>query len=128
MRRVRHNLLVLLPRLEAQGYLRAVPGGLSPRYNNEELDEFAYIASHDLKAPLRAIANLSGWLEEDLADLDLSPESREHLQLLHRRALRMERMVGALRRYSRIGRDIEEIKWMQKYIFGIDWKPWERKD
>jgi dipeptidyl aminopeptidase/acylaminoacyl peptidase len=25
-------------------------------------------------------------------------------------------------------RDIEEIRWMQKYVLGIDWTPWERKD
>ena len=35
---------------------------------NQELDQFAYVTSHDLKAPLRAIANLSEWLEEDLED------------------------------------------------------------
>ena len=36
--------------------------------SNRELDQFAYVASHDLKAPLRGIANLSQWIEEDLGE------------------------------------------------------------
>jgi light-regulated signal transduction histidine kinase (bacteriophytochrome) len=35
---------------------------------NEELDQFAYVTSHDLRAPLRGIANLSRWIEEDMGD------------------------------------------------------------
>ena len=36
--------------------------------SNAELDKFAYVVSHDLKAPLRAIGNLTGWIEEDVGD------------------------------------------------------------
>jgi PAS domain S-box-containing protein len=49
--------------------------------SNQDLDQFAYVASHDLKAPLRGIANLSQWLEEDLGDA-VTPAAREHLALL----------------------------------------------
>jgi PAS domain S-box-containing protein len=70
---------------------------------NQELDQFAYVASHDLKAPLRAIANLSEWLEEDLAD-KLPKENKHHLDLLRGRVYRMEALIDGLLEYSRIGR------------------------
>jgi light-regulated signal transduction histidine kinase (bacteriophytochrome) len=50
---------------------------------NIELDQFAYIVSHDLKAPLRAIANLSQWLEEDLED-HLTEDTRHQMDLMRR--------------------------------------------
>ncbi|MEB3356864.1 MAG: ATP-binding protein, partial [Synechococcales bacterium] len=70
---------------------------------NRELDKFAYVASHDLKAPLRAISNLSEWIEEDAGD-QLSDESKYHLQLLRRRVNRMEMLIVALLKFSRAGR------------------------
>lgn len=73
------------------------------RKRNEELDQFAYIASHDLKAPLRAIANLSQWLEEDLSG-NLPPENQHQLELLRGRVKRMEGLIDGLLEYSRIGR------------------------
>lgn len=71
--------------------------------SNRELDQFAYVASHDLKAPLRAIINLANWLAEDAADR-LLPSSQEHLGKLRGRAHRMERLLDDLLTYSRIGR------------------------
>ncbi|HEY9638925.1 MAG TPA: ATP-binding protein, partial [Coleofasciculaceae cyanobacterium] len=70
---------------------------------NKELEQFAYVASHDLKAPLRAIANLSEWLEEDLGD-QLSSESQHQMRLLRGRVQRMDALINALLDYSRIGR------------------------
>jgi PAS domain S-box-containing protein len=71
---------------------------------NQELDQFAYVASHDLKAPLRAIASLSQWLEEDLAG-QLPPENQHQLDLLRGRVQRMEGLINGLLEYSRIGRN-----------------------
>jgi signal transduction histidine kinase len=71
--------------------------------SNRELDQFAYVASHDLKAPLRGIANLSQWLEEDLGT-EVSESAREHLNLLRGRVLRMEGLIEGILTYARAGR------------------------
>ncbi|KTD42912.1 two-component sensor histidine kinase [Legionella parisiensis] len=70
---------------------------------NEELEQFAYIASHDLKAPLRAIERLATWLEEDNAD-KLDDKSKEHLALLRQRTLRLANLIDGILQYSRAGR------------------------
>ncbi|HEX7006584.1 MAG TPA: ATP-binding protein, partial [Alphaproteobacteria bacterium] len=69
----------------------------------QELDQFAYVASHDLKAPLRGIANLAQWLQDDLGD-QLTGESREHMRLLQGRVRRMEALIDGILTYSRAGR------------------------
>jgi light-regulated signal transduction histidine kinase (bacteriophytochrome) len=71
--------------------------------SNQELDQFAYVTSHDLKAPLRAIANLSEWIEEDLAD-QINDDSREHLHLMRKRVHRMAALIDGILQYSRAGR------------------------
>jgi PAS domain S-box-containing protein len=71
--------------------------------SNRELEQFAYITAHDLKAPLRAIASLSEWIEEDLGD-NISVETRSQMQLLRGRTYRMHALLNSLLEYSRSGR------------------------
>jgi signal transduction histidine kinase len=70
--------------------------------SNAELDEFARVASHDLKAPLRGISSLAAWIAIDCKEI-LPAESREHLALLEDRAGRMGRLIDGVLRYSRVG-------------------------
>ncbi|WP_281261736.1 sensor histidine kinase [Aphanothece hegewaldii] len=73
------------------------------RERNQELDRFVYTVSHDLKAPLRAIYNLSSWIADDLQG-QLNEENLHQMQLLQSRVLRMEALINGLLAYSRIGR------------------------
>ncbi|HEU4583931.1 MAG TPA: GAF domain-containing protein [Polyangiaceae bacterium] len=77
--------------------------------SNRDLDQFAYVASHDLKAPLRGISNLSQWLEEDLGDA-ITPEGKEQLQLLRGRVQRMEGLINGILDYSRAGRKRSKVE------------------
>ena len=74
---------------------------------NRDLAEFSYIASHDLKAPLRAIDQVAGWLEEDLVG-QLPADSERHLKIVRQRVKRMEALLRDLLEYSRAGRKREE--------------------
>ena len=67
-----------------------------------DLEQFAYVVSHDLKAPLRGIGNLAGWLREDLAG-KLTEETGEQLMLLKDRVRRMQTLIDGLLEYSRVG-------------------------
>ncbi|MEN8764022.1 MAG: CHASE domain-containing protein [Thiogranum sp.] len=75
----------------------------------EELEQFAYVTSHDLKAPLRGIANLAGWLQEDLKE-KLTETTREQLELLRDRVKRMNALIEGLLEYSRIGRTEQSVE------------------
>jgi signal transduction histidine kinase len=71
--------------------------------SNADLDEFAYTAAHDLKAPLRAIAHLAQWIGEDIG-ATASAETLGNLNLLQGRATRLQVLLDELLAYSRVGR------------------------
>lgn len=68
---------------------------------NEELDKFAYVVSHDLKAPLRGIHNAIKWIEEDIGS-ELSPQMKNYLSIIPERTNRMEDLINGLLDYARI--------------------------
>jgi PAS domain S-box-containing protein len=76
--------------------------------SNHDLEQFAYVASHDLKAPLRAIESLVDWLREDLAGYT-GGDVQEHLGLLKNRAGRLSQLLDDLLAYSRAGRKVGDI-------------------
>ncbi len=76
---------------------------------NQDLDSFVHIVSHDLKAPLRAIANLSQWIEDDLEG-EMLTEIQPQLVLLRSRVARMSATINGLLDYARIGRSDDKIE------------------
>jgi light-regulated signal transduction histidine kinase (bacteriophytochrome) len=75
---------------------------------NNELKDFAYIVSHDLKAPLRAIGSLSQWLYADYKD-KIDQDGKIQLDLLVNRVNRMQSLIEGILEYSRVGR-VSEVK------------------
>lgn len=70
--------------------------------SNTELERFAYVASHDLREPLRIVANFSTLLGKDYGEL-LGNEAKDYLALIKEASSRMHGMVGDLLEYARIG-------------------------
>lgn len=84
---------------DAQRLIRAL------EVTNRELDQFAYVTSHDLRAPLRGIGSLAEWIEEDLGSL-LTPDARRKLDLLRGRVRRMEALIQGILDFSRVSRSL----------------------
>ena len=71
--------------------------------SNQELDAFAYIASHDLKEPLRGIHNYATFLVEDYSEI-LDDDGKDKLQTLTRLTQRLDGLLDSLLEFSRLGR------------------------
>jgi len=78
---------------------------------NEELDQFAHIVSHDLKAPLRGIDNVITWIEEDHSS-ELPPKISEYIELIKGRLLRAENMIRGILLYARVGKQSLEREYI----------------
>lgn len=74
---------------------------------NRELKDFAYIVSHDLKAPLRAIGSISQWIHADYSD-KIDADGKMQLDLLLSRVHRMQALIEGVLSYSRLTRVKEE--------------------
>jgi signal transduction histidine kinase len=77
--------------------------------SNADLEEFAYAASHDLQAPLRAIGNLAQWIDDDVR-AEASAETLENLGLLRGRVVRLQTLIRGLLAYARMGRTMVEAE------------------
>lgn len=86
---------------------------------NEELDQFAHIVSHDLKAPLRGIDNVITWIEEDHST-ELPPKISEYIQLIKGRLARAESMIKGILLYARVGRENPEREYINLNVMLLD--------
>jgi PAS domain S-box-containing protein len=87
--------------------------------SNKDLEQFAYVASHDLKAPLRAIDLLVQWITEGLAGYDVN-NVQENLTLLGKRTQRLNRLLDDLLAYSRAGRKVGAHRMTDTHALVLD--------
>jgi PAS domain S-box-containing protein len=111
----------LVERKDAEEALRIAHKDLAQKATaleaaNEELSQYAYVVSHDLKAPLRAIRNYSDFLREDLKG-QLEEEQEIYLDGLNRAVLQGDELVGDLLEFSRVGRRRGPIETIDMGVF-----------
>lgn len=70
--------------------------------SNKELEQFAYVASHDLREPLRSVSSFSRLLSKKIKD-QADEETHQYIQFINDGAARMERLIADLLEYSRVG-------------------------
>lgn len=87
--------------------------------SNKDLEQFAYVASHDLKAPLRAIELLVQWIAEGLGGYDVN-NVQENLALLTKRTQRLNRLLDDLLAYSRAGRKVGAYREIDSHDLVLD--------
>lgn len=104
-----YNLIVrdVSARKEAEARLNKTMDELVK--SNEDLEKFAYIASHDLKSPLRAIDKLCQWIYEDMSDV-LDEENAKRFEMVQGRIARLQNLLTSLLMYSRAGHEFEQTE------------------
>ncbi|WP_018693783.1 sensor histidine kinase [Algicola sagamiensis] len=101
--------------LDGQRYFVGTIRDISERENlikelkrsNEDLEQFAYVASHDLKSPLNGIKKLVSWIEKDHAE-NLPQEAIEHFGMIKNRADRMTKLLNDLLEYARVNTKLSD--------------------
>ncbi|MFD2787067.1 sensor histidine kinase [Hymenobacter rubripertinctus] len=76
---------------------------------NRELDQFAYVASHDLKAPLRGVLTVVKWIEDELSQ-EISEQMGQYLTMMKGRLHRLEDLINGLLAYARAGRTERQLE------------------
>ena len=89
---------------------------------NRELADFAHVAAHDLRTPLRGIGSLAGIISSEYSDT-LDQNGRELLDMLVGRASRMYKQLGSILYYSEIGRIVPDFD--QPYLRELIHSPWK---
>ncbi|MFK7750504.1 MAG: ATP-binding protein [Kordia sp.] len=84
---------------------------------NKELEQFAYITSHDLKTPIRGISSLASFIKEDL-EAGETDDVYDHLDKMQGRVKRLESLIDGILHYSKIGKINPEAVDMNKMIRG----------
>ena len=84
---------------------------------NKELEQFAYITSHDLKTPLRGISSLADFIKEDL-EAGETDDVYNHLETMQGRVKRLESLIDGILHYSKIGKIMPEAVDWNKMIHG----------
>ena len=79
------------------------------RRYSEEVEQFAYVAAHDLKSPLRGIDNIAQWIADDIGQ-GITPEIQGHLNMMRNRIRRMEKLLHDVLQYSKAGRVTGELQ------------------
>ena len=107
-------------RKQAEALLEALNRDLKATINdlersNQDLRDFAHVAAHDLKAPLRGIANLAEWIVQDCAD-KIDEQGRDNLILLQQRVSRMTLLIDGILRYAEIGHDDQGVEMIDTQV------------
>ena len=75
--------------------------------SNEELERFAYVASHDLQEPLRMVRNFTQLIKQRYGD-KLDDDGKKYIDISMNSATRMQELIDDLLEYARIGEDTEK--------------------
>lgn len=105
--RVVASIIDISERVKSQEYIERYMQDLER--SNQELDNFAYIASHDLRSPLRGLNHLTQWIEEDLGEKS-DPTIQKHLNMMHGRIKRMDKLLTDLLVFSRVNADAIKLE------------------
>ena len=89
------------------------------KQSNQDLEHFAYVASHDLQAPLRTVEGYLSIIHKLIQDQNSSPEIEGHFEHVFDGLERLQQLIHDLLEYSRAGRMVERQKIMSHPMFEI---------